>query len=78
MLLYSLIGPDNMTALTAASPQSTGNLMNIEVEKKKSIDGPVVVITRHGKTEYNKLGIFTGWNDAPLGNIACEVATYLS
>lgn len=26
----------------------------------------VIVIIRHGKTEYNKLGIFTGWEDAPL------------
>lgn len=35
--------------------------------RKNSIfNGPVVVITRHGKTEYNKLGIFTGWEDAPL------------
>ena len=24
------------------------------------LEGPVVVIIRHGKTEYNKLGIFTG------------------
>jgi hypothetical protein len=22
---------------------------------------------RHGKTEHNKLGLFTGWEDAPLG-----------
>lgn len=26
----------------------------------------VVVIIRHGKTEHNKLGLFTGWEDAPL------------
>mmetsp|Transcript_11181 Transcript_11181/g.15391 ORF Transcript_11181/g.15391 Transcript_11181/m.15391 type:complete len:622 (+) Transcript_11181:61-1926(+) len=25
-----------------------------------------LVIIRHGKTEYNKMGIFTGWEDAPL------------
>jgi 2,3-bisphosphoglycerate-dependent phosphoglycerate mutase len=24
------------------------------------------VIIRHGKTEHNKLGLFTGWEDAPL------------
>lgn len=29
---------------------------------------PLVVIIRHGKTEYNKLGVFTGWEDAPLSN----------
>lgn len=26
----------------------------------------VIVIIRHGKTEHNKLGLFTGWEDAPL------------
>jgi len=26
----------------------------------------VVVIIRHGKTEHNKLGLFTGWEDVPL------------
>lgn len=24
------------------------------------------MIIRHGKTEFNKLGLFTGWDDAPL------------
>jgi 2,3-bisphosphoglycerate-dependent phosphoglycerate mutase len=27
---------------------------------------PVLVLIRHGKTEHNKLGLFTGWEDAPL------------
>jgi 2,3-bisphosphoglycerate-dependent phosphoglycerate mutase len=40
----------------------------------KSIERPVVVITRHGKTEYNKLGIFTGWDDAPLAAEGVEEA----
>jgi len=26
---------------------------------------PVIVIIRHGKTEHNKLGLFTGWDDVP-------------
>ena len=30
------------------------------------LDDQIIVIIRHGKTEYNKLGIFTGWEDAPL------------
>ena len=34
--------------------------------KKTQLDGPFIVFIRHGKTEYNKLGIFTGWDDAPL------------
>jgi 2,3-bisphosphoglycerate-dependent phosphoglycerate mutase len=28
----------------------------------------VIVIIRHGKTEHNKLGLFTGWEDAPLAS----------
>merc|ERR1719183_11169 len=27
-----------------------------------------IVIIRHGKTEHNKLGLFTGWTDAPLAD----------
>ena len=38
------------------------------IPKKKSADAPLVVIISHGKTEYNKLGVFTGWEDAPLSN----------
>ena len=29
----------------------------------------VIVIIRHGKTEHNKLGLFTGWEDAPLAQV---------
>jgi len=29
-------------------------------------EGPILCIIRHGKTEHNKLGLFTGWEDAPL------------
>lgn len=32
----------------------------------ESVKGPLIVIIRHGKTEHNKLGLFTGWEDAPL------------
>ncbi len=32
----------------------------------QTLEDNFVVIIRHGKTEYNKLGIFTGWEDAPL------------
>lgn len=34
----------------------------------------VVVIIRHGKTEHNKLGLFTGWEDAPLAKDGVEEA----
>jgi hypothetical protein len=36
------------------------------MDPRASIEGPVLVIIRHGKTEHNKLGLFTGWEDAPL------------
>uniref|UniRef100_A0A7R9YG63 Phosphoglycerate mutase n=1 Tax=Pinguiococcus pyrenoidosus TaxID=172671 RepID=A0A7R9YG63_9STRA len=35
---------------------------------------PIVVMIRHGKTEYNKLGLFTGWEDAPLSGDGIEEA----
>eukprot|EP00746_Dinoflagellata_sp_MGD_P021982 gnl/MRDRNA2_/MRDRNA2_151339_c0_seq1.p1 gnl/MRDRNA2_/MRDRNA2_151339_c0~~gnl/MRDRNA2_/MRDRNA2_151339_c0_seq1.p1 ORF type:complete len:750 (+),score=112.91 gnl/MRDRNA2_/MRDRNA2_151339_c0_seq1:149-2398(+) len=31
-----------------------------------SLAGRQLVIIRHGKTQHNKLGLFTGWYDAPL------------
>lgn len=34
----------------------------------------VIVIIRHGKTEHNKLGLFTGWEDAPLAKEGIEEA----
>ena len=34
--------------------------------RREPRDEPVVVIIRHGKTEYNKLGLFTGWEDVGL------------
>ena len=34
----------------------------------------VIVIIRHGKTEHNKLGLFTGWEDAPLAKEGVEEA----
>lgn len=34
----------------------------------------VIVIIRHGKTEHNKLGLFTGWEDAPLAREGVEEA----
>ena len=43
--------------------------------KKTKLDGPFVIFIRHGKTEYNKLGIFTGWDDAPLADEGREGAT---
>jgi hypothetical protein len=33
-----------------------------------------LVIIRHGKTDHNKLGLFTGWEDAPLAKEGVEEA----
>jgi Histidine phosphatase superfamily (branch 1) len=38
----------------------------------RSLQSPVIVIIRHGKTEHNKLGLFTGWEDAPLAAEGAE------
>lgn len=34
----------------------------------------VLVIIRHGKTDHNKLGLFTGWEDAPLAQDGVDEA----
>ena len=34
----------------------------------------VLVMIRHGKTEHNKLGLFTGWEDVPLAKEGIEEA----
>jgi 2,3-bisphosphoglycerate-dependent phosphoglycerate mutase len=44
--------------------QGTGALLM--QSRNISMDLPILVIMRHGKTEHNKLGLFTGWEDAPL------------
>ncbi len=35
---------------------------------------PLLVIIRHGKTEHNQLGLFTGWEDAMLAKQGREEA----
>jgi 2,3-bisphosphoglycerate-dependent phosphoglycerate mutase len=40
----------------------------------KRVRDPVIVIIRHGKTEHNKLKLFTGWEDAPLAKEGIEEA----
>jgi Histidine phosphatase superfamily (branch 1) len=37
-------------------------------QRDEILTRPLLVIIRHGKTEHNKLGLFTGWEDAPLAN----------
>ena len=54
---------ETAAAVATAAPSK---MPIIKKYKKTQLDGPFIVFIRHGKTEYNKLGIFTGWDDAPL------------
>jgi 2,3-bisphosphoglycerate-dependent phosphoglycerate mutase len=58
---------DSQACMTAFPPGS-------EVPVSKSRSASVIVIIRHGKTEHNKLGLFTGWEDVPLANEGVEEA----
>ena len=46
----------------------SGRVVSAAKKFKRSADleDSFIVMIRHGRTEYNKLGIFTGWEDAPL------------
>jgi hypothetical protein len=44
---------------------------NIELPGRK---GAVIVMIRHGKTDHNKLSLFTGWEDPPLASEGVEEA----
>lgn len=57
-------------AYSGASP--LGSALPKPKEKRRAgvqLDADAqLVIIRHGKTEFNKLGLFTGWDDAPLAD----------
>jgi len=66
---------DGMRAAVATTSASTDTATTIPLapasssyddEYESEIGDQYVVFIRHGQTEYNKLGIFTGWDDAPL------------
>ena len=44
------------------------NTIDIPTLKTPVRQDSVIVIIRHGKTSHNKLGLFTGWEDAPLAD----------
>ena len=44
------------------------NTIDIPTLKTPVRKDAVIVIIRHGKTSNNKLGLFTGWEDAPLAD----------
>ena len=48
----------------------------ISESRQSSISsGPLIVMCRHGKTTNNNLGLFTGWEDAPLSETGKQEAT---
>jgi 2,3-bisphosphoglycerate-dependent phosphoglycerate mutase len=56
----------NVTILVDSSSPASSRPIQKKKYKNTKLEGPFVIFIRHGKTEYNKLGIFTGWDDAPL------------
>ena len=65
--LFNSNGPC-VTAMPAS--EVVPGLGPVPVNKEASL----IVMIRHGKTENNKLGLFTGWDDVPLASDGVEEA----
>lgn len=52
----------NYTSKIASNSRAAKNSVNAD----DVLSRPLLVIIRHGKTEHNQLGLFTGWEDAML------------
>jgi len=65
----------NVTILVDSSSPASSRPIQKKKYKNTKLEGPFVIFIRHGKTEYNKLGIFTGWDDAPLADEGREGAS---
>lgn len=62
VVVPSIISNSNVDPCVTAFPTAAVvGVGSVPIRKE-----PVIVIIRHGKTEHNKLGLFTGWEDAPL------------
>jgi len=59
----------NSPCLTSMPTETVVGVGQVPVRKDATI-----VIIRHGKTEHNKLGLFTGWEDVPLAKEGVEEA----
>jgi hypothetical protein len=65
------------TAFTAATDPSLGTPRpGGATPAAELLQQPLLVIIRHGKTEHNKLGLFTGWEDAALSPEGRKEARY--
>jgi 2,3-bisphosphoglycerate-dependent phosphoglycerate mutase len=62
----------NFFARPCVTPISQTSLQNGDAVPTRH--DSVIVIIRHGKTQHNKLGLFTGWEDAPLADEGVEEA----
>ncbi|KAL9186189.1 hypothetical protein ACHAXT_005427 [Thalassiosira profunda] len=65
--IFNANGPC-VTAIPAA--MAVPGIGPVPVKKEPSL----IVMIRHGKTENNKLGLFTGWDDVPLATDGVEEA----
>lgn len=68
----TIIKPSDSQFCMQALP--AGSVAPGPVPVAKSPSSSVIVIIRHGKTEHNKLGLFTGWEDVPLAEEGVEEA----
>jgi hypothetical protein len=64
--LDSIHSDAELAALDPAKAKVMGCNTGDEGQDTASASVPLLVIIRHGRTEHNKLGLFTGWEDASL------------
>lgn len=73
------VNEDDITTTLSSISQSS-SLVNYIHNDNRGINGyrkqknSEIVMIRHGVTEYNKLGIFSGWQDIPLSTEGVEEA----
>ena len=62
------IGENGNISLTDLQRNSRYDFYNSDILPGSSLvcKDPVIVMIRHGETRFNKLGLFTGWNDVAL------------
>lgn len=73
----SVVGGDASTVVAAADTSTAVAATSKLPDVHPLLQKPLLVIIRHGKTEHNKLGLFTGWEDAslsPEGRVEARIA----
>ena len=64
----------NVPSVCVVKPPSTTTTQRSGSHSLSNNNKPLLVIIRHGKTEHNQLGLFTGWEDAMLAKQGREEA----